>query len=197
MSATLSSLTADLQTIVKRADLTADCALHLKNALLKAHTSDYYLKDLYETNFQFGVAAVNYQLDYKTLIPRWRTIKYLETVDATTLDTIRELTPIPLEKHLDGYGYIRDYVFYLAGSNMQIRVSDKAQTFGVGVYLYPDTTLVSPSWIADEFPFAILYEAARTLFKSTGFDEQSASMEKLTQEAYAEMKMVGLTTAGY
>jgi hypothetical protein len=196
-SATIASLSADLQTIVKRGDLAADGVLHLKNALLKAHTSDYYLKDIFETNFQFGQAAANYTLDYKQLIPRWRSIKYLEVVDPITLQTTKQLDGIPLEKWIDGYSYLRDYVYYLAGSNIQIRVSGRDTVFGVGCYLYPDTTLVAPSWIADEFPFAILYEAARTLFKVIGYDEQSSSMERLVAEAMAEVKQTGITTTGY
>jgi hypothetical protein len=76
-------------------------------------------------------------------------------------------------------------------------VSGSDQYFNFGCYVYPDTTLQSPSWIADEFPFAIVYEAARTLFKTIGFDEQSASMEKLVAEAYAEIKVQGISTTGY
>lgn len=197
MSKTLNELKADVLTVVKRPDLAADIEMHTKNAILKAHGADYWLKDLFEFAFNFANPEVNYSLDYKTLVPRWKTIKYLNTIDQTTRDVIRPLSPIPVEKFLDGYGYKRDYAFYLAGDMLQIRVSDSAQYFGAGVYLYPDTTLLSaPSWIADQFPFAIVYEAARTMFKSIGFDEQSASMEKLVAEAMAEVRMVGLTTVG-
>lgn len=196
MSATIASLTIDLYTITQRPDLVAMTQLHLKNALLKAHSADFYLKDLFETNFQFGTAASQYQLDYKALIPRWRTAKYITTVDPIALTVLRKLTPIPIEKWIDGYGYQRDYIYYLAGTQLQIRCTDQPKVFGLGVYLYPDTTLASPSWIADEFPFAILYEAARTLFKSIGYDEQSASMEKLVAEARAEITMTAITTQG-
>ena len=196
MSATIASLVADTLVIVKRPDLVADVTLHVKNALLKAHSADFWLKDLYETNFQFAVAAPLYAFDYKNLIPRWRTVKYLTIIDPITLDTIRKVDPIPLEKWIDGYGYTRDYVFYLAGSNLQIRVSGSEQTFGVGCYLYPDTTLIAPSWIANEYPFAIIYEAARTIFKLIGFDAQSAGAEKLLAEAMAEVRMTGITTVG-
>ena len=187
MSQTLASLSASVQTILKRPDLAADVTLHLQNSLLKA---------LFETNFSFASPATQYSLDYKSLIPRFKTIKYLNTVDSVNLLTLRPLTPIPVEKFIDGYSYIRDYVFYLAGSNIQIRVSDQAQYFGLGCYLYPDVTLVAPSWIADEFPFAIIYETLRTLYKILGYDEMSASAQTLVQEAMAEVRMVGITTAG-
>lgn len=194
---TLNQLTADVLTVVKRPDLSADITMHTKNAILKAHGADYWKPDLFETAFNFAAAEVNYSLDYKTLIPRWKKIKYLNTIDQTTLEVIKKLKPIETEQFLDGYGYKEDYCFYLAGDMLQIRVSDSAQYFGLGVYLYPDTTLLSASsWIADQFPFAIVYEAARTLYKSIGYDEQSASMEKLVAEAMAEVRMVGIPTVG-
>lgn len=196
MSATIASLTADIITVTKRPDLVADIALHLKNALLKAHSADFWLRDLYEDNFNFSSPSVTYQLDYKALVPRWRTLKYLNAVDPTTRDIVAKFKGISIEKAIDGYGYKRDYSYYLAGAYLQIRTSGQETNFGFGCYLYPDTTLAKPSWIADEFPFAIVYEAARTLYKTIGKDQESASMEKMVAEAMAEVRMVGLTTVG-
>lgn len=195
-SATLASLQTDLQSIIKRPDLFDDSALHIKNALLKAHTKDYWLKDIYETNFQFGTAAINYTLEPKTLIPLYRSMKYLTIIDPITEDVVRELKPLPVESWLDSYGYIKDYVWYVAGTNVQIRCSGQETIFGLGVYLYPDTTLATPSWIADEFPFVILYEAARTMFRLIGFDEQAASAERLVKEAMDDLVKTAITSKG-
>lgn len=195
-TATLASLTQDIYAVTKRPDLASATQLHLKNALIKAHSADFFERDVFETNFQFATAASIYQLDYKALIPRFRSMKYLTVVDPVNLLFVREIDGIPVKKFRDGYGYIRTDVYYLAGSQIQIRLSDTAQVFGLGCYLYPDTTLASPSWIADEFPFAIIYEAARTLFRTIGYDEQSANMEKLVAEAMREVMMVGITTTG-
>ena len=195
-SATLASLTADVMSITKRADLVGATQLAIKNALIKAHSRDFFLQDLFETNFQFNVAAPVYQLDYKTLIPRFRKMKYLTYVDPITLEFVEELEGIPLEKFLDSYGYIKTNVYYLAGTQIQIRTSGSQQIFGLGCYLYPDTTLVSPSWIADEIPAAIIYEACRSLFKTMGFDEQSAAMKELVAEAYQQITVAGIPTVG-
>lgn len=197
MSKTLNELKADVLTIVKRADLAADIEMHTKNAILKAHQSDYYMQDLMESAFTFAEASPTYSLDIRTLVPLFRKMKYLNTIDQTTQDVVRQLRPILPEQFLDGYGYKQDYVFYEAGSFIQIRTSDSPQYFGFGCYLLPDTTLLQrASWIADSVPFAIVYEAARTLFKVIGFDEQSSSMEKLVAEAMAEVKMLGIPTTG-
>lgn len=196
MSETLASLTSDVYEITKRPDLAAATVMHIKNALLKAHSSDFYLRDIFETTFQFGAPGFIYQFEPKSIVPRYRSMKYLTIIDPITLEFVRELKPIPLEKFLDGYGYIRTDVFYAAGSQIQIRSSTNDTVFGLGCYLYPDTTLVAPSWIADEFKFAIVYEAARTLFKTIGFDSQSAAMNELVKEAMAEIKQTGITTVG-
>lgn len=202
-SATLATLVADTESITKRPDLPT--ALHVKNALLKAHSSDYFLQDIFETNISFPTAASVYSLDIKSLIPRFRTMKYLNVIDPITEEYCRKLTGIPIEKFLDSYEYLRTDVFYVAGSNVQIRLAGNSygnpavlgdRFFGLGCYLYPDTSLLSPSWIADQFPFAILYEAARTLFKTIGYDEQSTSMERLVAEAISEVRMTGITTVG-
>lgn len=195
MSATIDSLVADVISITKRPDITST-PLHVKNALLKAHSADYYLRDIYETNFSFATPASIYQLEIKELIPRFRSMKYLTVIDPVSLAFTRQFHPISIEKFLDGYGYQRTDVFYVAGNQIQIRSCDTAALFGIGCYLYPDTTLASPSWIADEFPSAILYEAARTIFKLIGYDEQSASSERLLAEAMAEVKQTGITTVG-
>jgi hypothetical protein len=196
MSKTLAELKADVIVVTKRPDLAADVEFHTKNAILKAHAADYWLNDLYENAFQFAAAATEYSLEYKVLLPRWKKIKYLNVIDSITGEIVRKVDPIPLEKFLDGYGYKQDYVFYQAGDYLKIRASGQEQAYGFGCYLYPDTTLAYPSWIADEFPFVIVYEAARTLFKAIGFDEQSTAMEKLLAEAMAELRMVGITTVG-
>lgn len=196
MPTSLAQLQADVLTLVKRPDLVNDIALHTKNAILKAHSADYFMKDLYENAFQFAAAATEYQLDTNLLVSRWRKTSYLNVVDPTTGAVIKQLKPIAPLSFVDGYGYIKDYVWYEAGQYLQIYASGQEVNFGFGAYLYPDTTLVNPSWIADMFPYAIQYEAARTLFKSIGFDEQSAAMERLVAEAMAEVRMTGLATVG-
>lgn len=196
MSATLTSLAADVYEITKRPDLAGPTLLHIKNALIKAHSADFFLRDIFETNVIFATPAYIYQLEPKSIIPRFRSMKYLTVIDPITNEFIREFKAIPLEKFIDGYGYIRTDTFYVAGSQIQIRSSTQDTVFGLGCYLYPDTTLAAPSWIADEFPFAIIYEAARTLFKTIGYDSQSAAMNELVAEAMAEIKQTGITTVG-
>jgi hypothetical protein len=196
MSTTFAQLTADVLTIVKRPDLMADIVLHSKNAILKAHSADYWKQDLFESAFSFAQPAVLYTLDKTSLLSRWKKLSYLSTLDPSTMLRARDLEIIDVLLTRDSYGYLRDYVAYEAGSNLQIRCSDSPQYFNLGVYLYPDVTLQNPSWIVDNFEFAVVYEAARTLFKSIGYDAQSNSMESLVAEAMAEVRMADTALRG-
>lgn len=196
MSTSLAQLQADVMTIVKRPDLVDAVALHIKNAILKVHSLDYWKPDLYENAFQFAVAATQYALDTKTLVARWKKVSYLNVIDPITGTVIKSLKPIDILNTIDSYNTIKDYVFYEAGGFLQIRASGSETTYNFGAYLYPDVTLNTPSWIVQGVPSAIHYEAARTLFKTIGFDEQSSKMDTLFQEAMAQVRLIGLPTIG-
>lgn len=198
MSTSLNDLVVRLYTeVTKRPDLAEMSEGHLKNAILKAHTKDYWVRDIFETNFQFGSAATIYSLEPKSIIPRYRKHKYLNIVDPTSFDTTYELKYLTAPTWLDGYGYLQDNVYYEAGDTLKIRVSSQAKVFGIGCYIYPDTTLANyPSWIVDEFPLAILYEAARTMFRIIGKPDEAAKMELLVAEAMALVTETGLGIVG-
>ena len=197
MPATINSLKDDLlNSILKRPDLADMSTLHIKNAILKAHSADFWIKDLFETNFAFGSKETVYTLYPETLIPRFRAMKYLNVIDPDTGWIVRKIEKIDVGQFLDPYSYIRDNVYYQAGNAMKIRVSAKYDTYGIGCFLFPDTTLTVPSWIADQYPFAILYEAARTMYKIIGKADESRSMELLVGEAMAEVKMSGIDIPG-
>lgn len=200
---TFATLSNELLVVVKRPDLQGDgtFSFHLRNAILKAHKANYFLKDLAESAVNYsdyvqGSGQILFEFEPRTLFPRFRTTKYITILDPQTANRIRNLAPLEPEQIVDNYGYYRDNVFYASGSLIKMRTSCATGKFGFGYYQNPDVTLAQPSWIADEFPFAIVYEAARTLFKSIGYDEQSASMQQLLAEAMAEVVQTGITTVG-
>lgn len=197
---TLASLTADVITLTNRPDLAGVTALAIKGATLKAHGSDYYYKDLLETGLQFDLSLTQQSLEYKTLLPRWRALKYLRKFDYSVppgcpgkfLDI---LTP---ENILDSYGINREDVCYVAGLELQIRSREACQYFLLGCYVHPDVTTDGySSWIAEESPLTIIYEAAATVFKTIGFDEQVTAYRNLVAEQYAELKLSNIVANGY
>jgi hypothetical protein len=188
--ASLSDLVADVITLTNRPDLTAETNAAIRAATIKAHHTDFYQKDLFETAIQFPTSDYQQLFTYKQLIPNFRAVSYLRKYDSVALAPGKFLTLITPENVLDSYAINREDVFYLSGVQLNIRSADQQQYYLFGCYLNPTVTTTGySSWIADEHPFAIVFEATRVVFKMIGFDEQASAMDKAVQEEYALLKM--------
>ena len=197
--ATFADLLTEVYTVTKRPDLVAETKLAVKAATLKLHQSDFYFRDLFEQGISFSTSDFIQQLDIKTVIPRFRRIKYLRRYDNTGSGVPAEFFTIlsPLET-LDEYGLNREGIAYMAGDLLNIRSSVAFQYAILGVYVNPNTVESNfISWIAEDHPYAIVFEALRLLFKQIGYDEQAAAFEKLAGEQLAEVKMSGIQAEGY
>jgi len=186
--ATLSELIGDVYTITNRPDLVAETKLAVKQATLKAHQFDHFPKDIFETGITFPEASLIQSLDYKTIIPRWRTFKYLRkfTPPSYPGEFFSLLTP---EESLNRYQINRENICYVAGEQLEIRSNSADQFMLLGCYVHPDITDTGySSWIAVEYPYAIVYEAAAKVFKMIGQDEQSQSMRQEVAEQFMLLK---------
>jgi hypothetical protein len=167
---------------------------------MKAHRSDFYYKDLIEEGVQFDLPLTQQTLDYKSLIPNWRALKYVRAYDYTLppgmpADFLSIITP---DNVVDDYNINQENVCYIAGLELQIRTRVAYQYFLLGCYVYPNVTVSGySSWIADESPAIILYEAAAMIFKTIGYDEQNAAYRDLVTAEYAELKMSNIIANGY
>ena len=200
MATSLASLIADVYTLTNRPDLVGETLLAVKNATLKAHASDYYYKDIRETAVQFTTAEYLQSLDYRTLIPLWRAVKYLRKVDITTTPPTpgKFLKLLTTEEVLDSYEIQRENVFYVAGTEVQIRSNTEEQYYLLGCYVRPSIIEADfNSWIADEAPMAIVYEAAATVFKTIGYDEQMVAYRNMVAEEYAALRLTNTVANGY
>jgi hypothetical protein len=187
--ATYAELVADVMSITNRPDLVAETAIAVKSATLKAHQSDYFPKDLYETGIQWNVPDYVQSLEYRTVVPRWRAFKFLRKYDATGStagDFFNLLTP---EQVMDEYGTEMTDICYLAGSNLEIKSSTVDTYMLLGCYLQPDITEADfNSWIALDHPYAIVFDAVATIFKLIGYDEQAAMYKQMVAEQYQLLK---------
>lgn len=197
MSTSFASIVSDVYTLTNRPDLVNETALAVKAATLKAHQFDDWVKDFIENAIQFSSADYYQSLDYKSVFPLWRKPRYIRCSDAngaqgTVLDYI-----VP-EKVIDSYGANRTNVFYVAGAEVQIRTLAQQQYFFVGYYSNPDTTSTGfNSWIANDHPFAIIYEAASIIFKTIGYDEQVPIYRGLVAEEMQRLVQHSTTGTGY
>lgn len=189
---TFDEMVDEVISITKRPDLINKIQANVRAATLKAHNSDFYYKDLYEVPVEF-TNVFNLQSFLPTEIaPRFRKVKYVRLwIGDNYGDVGQFLEPIQIENSIDGYGYIKTNVFYMAGQLLQIRGACALDKVLFGCYQYPILTpsTAFESWIANEMPYAIVYEAARVTFKSYSFTEQANEYSALVNEQYAELKL--------
>lgn len=185
--ASLSSLMTDVYTLTNRPDLVAETELAVKKATLKLHQVDFFKKDLFETGITWSPVDYIQSLEYKVIHPRWRKLDYLRKyTDGQPGDFFIQLTP---QESLDRYNVQKENICYLAGDMIEIRSNTEDTYMLLGAYLHPDiTTAGFSSWIADEHPYAIIYDAAASIFKAIGQDEKAAYFKQDVIEQIALLR---------
>jgi hypothetical protein len=83
---TFDELLQEVYNITSRDDLVDMTKSAVKAATLKAHQSDFYSKDIYETPIEFAATSYVHSLDIISLIPNYRALKYLRKFDTTTVE---------------------------------------------------------------------------------------------------------------
>lgn len=194
---TLTELQNEVYVITNRPDLVGRTSSAIRAATLKLHQTDFYYKDLFETGISFSAANYLQQLEYRTLIPNWRTLKYVRKSDVNSTDTGKFLEVVTPESVLDSYGLNRNDVVYATGEVLQIRSSTELQYIFLGCYLNPNITLSGySSWIALDHPFAIIYEAASQIFKQIGKSEEWQAYKIMANEQAAAIAVTNIQTVG-
>jgi hypothetical protein len=195
---TLTELQQEVYTLTNRSDLVAETLAAVRAATLKIHHSDFYDRDLFETGISFVNPLYLQQIDYKFLVPRYRALKYIRKTDASGQENGTLFTVITPDSVLDDYKLNRTDVCYLAGSVIQLRSSTQVQYCLFGCYRHPDITVTHyDSWVATDYPFSIIYEAAATVFKMIGDTDQFAAYTRLADIQLAEVRLSNIQANGY
>lgn len=190
-------LQAEVFIITNRPDLVADTQLAIRKATSKLHAIDYFPKDLVEIPLVIPVPSANVQIDTNANFPRMRSIAYLR--DSTSLTStslynklFEQINPRAL---LDDYQMEKTNCWYLGGQVINLKSSTAVSSLLVGYYENPVITPIGAysSWIAVEQPYAIIEEAAATVFRMTGnaemarfYEQQSAQNVMLLRQNYLE-----------
>lgn len=192
-------LLAEVYLITNRPDRVNETKAAIKAATLKMHQSDFYSKDIFEQGIQWDSADFRQSLDYISLIPNFRALKYLRRVtSATDDDTTNFFTIVTPEEIVNAYGKYRSDIAYVAGRVIEIRSSVSFQYALMGCYVNPIIREEAySSWVAEMYPYAIIHEAARAIFKLTGQLEESTGQKELVAEQLTLLKQSCLTDVGY
>lgn len=178
--------------ITKRPDLVDRTKQAIRAATIKLHHSDLYFKDLVEVPVQFTGIFFLQSFIPTEVVPNFRMVKYIRLWNGgQDGDVGLFLDPIQIENSLNAYKQIKTNVFYMAGQMLQIRGAGPLDKVLFGCYVNPVVTPEASysSWIANEKPYAIIYEAARQVFSSISFDTQAQLMAGMVQDELGELKL--------
>jgi hypothetical protein len=193
----LAELRAEVYTITNRPDLVAQTLTAIRAATLKIHQRDYFYKDLFETGISFTTSDYTQQIEYRTLIPKWRSLKYIRKTDSTGTEQGAFFDVIVPENVLDDYKLNRSNICYVAGEVVQLRSKVEIQYAILGCYVNPDITEATyNSWVAIDHPYAIIFEAASLVFKMVGDTEQFAAYSDLAGMQLQEVVISNVQSFG-
>lgn len=194
----LADLISDVYTITNRPDLVSETSLAVRTATLKLHQTDYFPKDLREEGLVFDTSQRIQSLEYRTIFPRFRAIKYFRRTDSAGTPSGPDFSVLEADNMLDGYGTYKEDILYLAGEYLRIRSSAEFKYAMIGIYQNPDVAVASfSSWIASDHPFAIVYEAAMQIVSMIGLKEDAAMLKLARDEQVALLRMSNIQMEGY
>jgi hypothetical protein len=195
---TLTELIAAVIVETNRPDLTAKTLQAIQSATIKAHQSDFFPRDVFESGIAFTSEEYEQDFEVKTFIPQFRALKYVRIYDNTNSVPGAFFDIIDPINALDSYKLARTNVAYLGGAELHFKALAKFQHMLFGCYLNPIVTETGyTSWIAVDHPFAIVYEAAAVIARSTGNTEKFASMRDLAKDEYRNLSVNNIQAIGY
>ena len=195
---TFEELVAEVYLITNRPDLEGETKSAVRAATLKAHQSDFYSKDLFETGVEFPSSDYKQSLDYITLVSNYRSLKYLRRVEDENDDVGAFFDIIAPEESLDSYGINRSDIAYVAGRVLEIRSKVAFSKALFSCYVNPIVREGAySSWVADQFPYAIIHESARRIFAAVGQMEESNGQLRLVAEEFNLLRQQSLSDVGY
>lgn len=175
-------------------------------ALMELHTIDFFYKDCVETQITFPLTQYIQSLD-TTTIPNYRSAAFLRKWDpaytpgeinpgtaasVVSTSTFQKATaPIELVNIGDIldrlYGRERTDIAYQAGYNIQIKSSTPLTYLLLTYYGFPNldmsnngTSMVS--WIANEYPYAVVYKATSNTFVAQGQQENARKYDSPAEQ---------------
>jgi hypothetical protein len=194
---TLTELQAAVIEITNRPDLVAKTLSAVQSATLKAHHSDYYHKDIYEAEIDFTTEAYEPDFEYRTFVPRWRAAKYFRKYDHANAVPGMFFEKISPENALDSYAQAQTNVWYGAGEIIHLKSSTEIRYILMGCYRHPDITVDDfDSWIAVDHPYAIVYAAAQTIFRTIGKTEEMRAMKEEVGEQMILLRNANVVEEG-
>lgn len=199
---TYTELVEAVYSLTNRPEMVGETALAVQSATLKAHQSDFYTRDSVEKLLVLAEDSYIAQVDLSVLV-RYRAMRWLRKWDPAGFDPNTQLQtgtagefiePIEPEMVIDSYGYTKANRWYVAGNFLNIRSNTSIRQVLMSYYQAPKVAPVAQysSWVADTVPFAIIFDAASTIFQLLGQNDQSRKYDTFVLEQLMMVRQHGL-----
>lgn len=194
--ATIDSLADDVYTITNRPDMVVETAVAIRKAIRKVHGADTFKRDLKVQRLNMStytpVAPNQYrwalELSNFERFRRPKNIQYPPDLvppihtPAPLIDwpagyqRSRTFEEISVDNLFDSYGWEKPNFYYIAGNTLMVKSGWYVDFLDLAYYQWPlipsSTSATLTSWIADQFPDAIVEEASSLVFKMIGKDDE-------------------------
>lgn len=226
----LQQLIAAVYTETNRPDYAAETLQAILASTLKLHLTEFFFKDVTVSQLQFTAQSYQQSVD-TSLVPLYRSFSFLKkndqqilgaTVDYNNLlpplswdigsDWGRENKFITMQSPtdiLDEYNDNQTDICYQIGTTISINSSTATQYCLFGYYIFPQLDIANggaaySSWIANEHPYAIVFDACYSIFSMKGdldqaarYVSQNGSNSGKADIALALLKMSNIVPQGY
>lgn len=173
-------LYAEVVGITKRPDLEARTRSALRQAVMFAHRSNNFWRDLVD-GMEVTITAAEGILLLEDNFPRLRALASVAIYPNGLAGAGVELDETSVDCLLDEYGQRRKYWYY--GTSTGIRYNAYgADKLVIAYYNDPDVNeLTFDSWIANKYPDVIIRWASSLIFKSIGNNDEAGQELQIAQ----------------
>lgn len=167
-------LCTEVMVLTGRPDLIAETQLAVRRATLYLHGLDTWFRDFNEKRLAFDALSYTFAVPILNNFTNFRKIRYIKPYDAASgvVKGNRDLKHCMPDNMWDEFGRAKSDIYYVAGTNLNIKTSVTEQGFIVGYYSLPNVTDAFYSWIGDINPYGIIEEAAGRVMHMIGQIEE-------------------------
>ncbi len=218
--ATIQSIADDVYTITNRPDLVTETTVAIRKAIRKFHGADTFKRDLNSVQLRMADLATTDPNQYRWAIPldtfprfrRFDTVAYpmnrvmpTNQIPAPLVDVAqgfgpkRQFVELGANNLFDGYGYEKQNYYFITGNTVNVKSGWYIDYLSFTYYQWPtipqSTSAELDSWIAREYPDAIIEEASGAVFKMIGKDDEYQRFSTLFAENLAIVKATDIGNA--
>lgn len=169
-----------------RPDLVNETITSIQKSTIRMHGLDFWQKDFVERVIAIpentnDPSYFTYQIDRQKSMPRMRKLKYIRKWDTVGLAPGQFFSSLDPSAALDSYALNKNNRVYLAGTTLNVVSTTADLAVLVGYHKWPTVNPLAAfqSWIADEFPHAIIDDAASVVFSMIGKGDEAALYKKM------------------